>query len=278
MWWLLIGIGALVGGLGSLVGAGCGILLVPILILGFHLPAPVAAGTSLSTVFVNSVVSATAYHRQKRTDYLSGVLFALASIPGAVLGTMAAPYVPEHVFQVVFGVVLALAALVLLFREVRPVVLHAATKSEIVDRAVERARHRAWHAISRRFTDGHGKEHVYAYSVLLVLGIGFGTGVLSALLGIGGGIVQVPAMVALLAFPAHVATATSQVILCFTTSTGAVAHAMQSNIDFSYAVPLALGTLLGAPSGAHLSSRLDARGIVALLACVMLVVAARLVM
>ncbi|HEY7790816.1 MAG TPA: sulfite exporter TauE/SafE family protein [Vicinamibacterales bacterium] len=276
MWLPLIGIGALVGGLGSLVGAGCGILLVPILILGFHLQAPIAAGTSLSTVFVNSVASTTAYHKQRRTDYVSGALFALASVPGAVLGTLAAPYVPEHAFQVVFGGVLAFAAIVMLSRALRPVVVHAAAKREIVAE-IERAVPRAWHVVIRRFVDGRGKEHVYAYSVPVVLAIGLGAGILSAILGIGGGIVQVPAMVMLLAFPAHVATATSQVILLFTTSTGAAAHAMQSNINVSYAIPLALGALVGAPSGAFLSRRLDAKWIVALLACVMLVVAVRLV-
>ena len=82
----LVTVGALVGALGTLIGAGGGFLLVPLLLLVYHLPPPDAVGTSLAVVFLNAVSGTLAYLRQRRVDLGLGVRFAAATLPGAIGG------------------------------------------------------------------------------------------------------------------------------------------------------------------------------------------------
>jgi len=79
-------LGFLVGALGTLIGAGGGFLLVPLLILAYRLPPADAVGTSLALVFLNALSGTVAYLRQRRVDLSLGWKFAVATVPGAVGG------------------------------------------------------------------------------------------------------------------------------------------------------------------------------------------------
>ncbi|MBE3590927.1 MAG: sulfite exporter TauE/SafE family protein [Firmicutes bacterium] len=268
----LLVLGASVGALGTLIGAGGGFLLVPILIMFFHVPTDIAAGTSLFVVLANAASGAASYARQGRVDYRSGAAFALATLPGAVLGARVSSLVAGRPFHILFALLLfAVAARLAVSGIAQP---HAATR----ERADDRRRGPGWFSwgrVTRRMAAAD-ETHEWSFSLPLGLGISLVAGFLSSILGIGGGIVHVPALVELLSYPMHIATATSHFVLAFTALAGVVAHAWQGTLDFRLAVPLGVGAAAGAPVGAWLSTRLSGSRISALLAVALAMVAVRL--
>lgn len=268
---LLFLIGLVIGAIGTFVGAGGGFLLVPILLLGYGLPSDLAAGTSLAVVLLNAASGALSYARQGRIDYRSGAIFALLTIPGAILGAKAAPHVAGRPFHVGFAVLLLFVAVPMLLGRRRGTPSEARSET-----AAGRARTGGFGRVTRSLTDRAGRTHTWSFSMPLGMALSLVVGFLSSILGIGGGIVHVPALVTLLFFPAHVATATSHFILVFTALAGVAAHAAQGTVDFRLAVPIGLGALAGAPVGAWLSRHADPRWILRGLGVALCLVAARL--
>jgi len=266
-------LGTVIGAAGTLIGAGGGFLLVPILILGFGLPARVAVGTSLTTVFFNALAGSIAYSRQRRVDYHSGLWFAAATLPGAVLGAHVVGWLSSDLFHLLFGLLLVGLAAWLARGGARPPApgRWPATAPAHGDRAG------GWWTVTRRFTDAFGQEHEFQYSRATGLGLSTGVGFLSSLLGIGGGILHVPIMVYRLGFPAHVATATSHFILALSAGVGAAVHWSLGNVHPQLAVAIALGTMAGAPVGAWLAPRVPQRVILGALGAALFFVGARLI-
>lgn len=262
-------LGAAVAATGTLIGAGGGFLLVPILLLGLGLPAKLAVGTSLTMVFFNALAGSISYARQRRVDYGSGIWFALATIPGAVFGAHLVGWLSDERFSAVFGALLMATALFLVFRPRLPGSPAAAT--------ADRPAGRRWGTVTRTFTDGFGEEHRLRYSMPLGLAASTAVGVLSSLLGIGGGILHVPIMIYGLGFPVHVAVATSHFILAISAAVGAATHWSLGQVAPGVSVALSAGALLGAPVGAQLAPRVPERAILAVLGVALLFVGARLV-
>src|SRR5262249_32641771 len=114
--WLLP-IGVLIGAFGTLIGAGGGFVLTPMLLLVYPHESPeVITSISLAVVFLNALSGSVAYARMQRIDYRSGVLFALATIPGAIVGALTTTHMPRRAFDLVFGLCMILAAIFLLLR------------------------------------------------------------------------------------------------------------------------------------------------------------------
>ncbi len=114
-------IGILIGAFGTLIGAGGGFVLTPLLLLFYpHENPEIITSISLAVVFFNAFSGSVAYARMQRIDYKSGVLFALATIPGAVVGALTTTYMPRRAFDLVFGLCMILAALFLLLRRETP--------------------------------------------------------------------------------------------------------------------------------------------------------------
>jgi uncharacterized membrane protein YfcA len=240
--------GFVVGVYGTLVGAGGGFLVVPFLLLVKHYSPAQAAGTSLLVVFLNALSGTVAYARQKRIDYQSGLWFAAAALPGSFLGAYAVKLLTMRFFHLTVGTLLCLIALILLWRP------HGALAG-----AKERAsRSGGALPVTRRVVDAQGRTFEYRYDRLVGLALSFVVGFLSSLLGIGGGIIHVPALVLLLAFPPHISTATSHFILAITAGTGAMSHFLLGNVHLRAGLTMGAGAMLGAPLGAVLSQR--ARG------------------
>ncbi len=254
----LIGLFALgigVGVFGTLIGAGGGFILVPILLLLFPNQNPsVLTAASLFVVMMNAGSGTIAYARMKRVDYKSALLFSLATIPGAVLGAVATSHVERRAFDLVFGALLILVcAFLLIFPE----------------RKVKRAAalHKSAHT-KRTITDSAGTTHEYVFDLRLGLLISGFVGFISSFLGIGGGIVHVPALSHLLDFPVHIATATSHFILAITALVGTLTHLVQSRgaFEWNLALPIGFGALAGAQLGAILSNKVHGAGIIRALA------------
>ena len=114
---LLVALGLVVGALGTLIGAGGGFLLTPVLLLVYpHASAQTISATSLAVVFANAASGTVAYARQGRVDYRSGRRFALAALPGAILGALAVGIVLRRVFDALMGLLLGALAIWLLVR------------------------------------------------------------------------------------------------------------------------------------------------------------------
>ena len=258
----LLGFG--VGALGTLVGAGGGFILTPVLLIVYpHDSATTITSISLVVVFFNALSGSIAYGRMHRIDYRSGAAFAAAAMPGAVGGALAVRLVPIRVFDAIMAVVLALAAVAVV--RLRP---HA-----------ERA-HPRGPTHERVIVDRLGTT--YRYRVPVRRGVAYSTivGFLSSFLGIGGGVMHVPLLVGALGFPTHIATATSHFVLVFVSGTGSVTHlaagAFSHGAGLRRALALSLGVFPGAQLGARLAQRLAGPQIRRILGVSLLVLAVRL--
>jgi uncharacterized membrane protein YfcA len=260
---LLVLLGVGVGAFGTVVGAGGGFVLTPVLLLLYpHDSAQTLTAISLAAVFFNASSGTVAYLRQRRVDVRSGLVFAAATLPGAVGGALLSGAVSRQLFDALMGSVLALLAIWLLTGERwRPLPPR---------RGVSR----------RMLVDREGV--LYEYEVPLVRGAVYslGVGFVSSFLGIGGGVIHVPLLVRALGFPTHVATATSHFVLAFMAGAGTVTHALAGSFAAGHGLrragAISLGVVLGAQAGARVSQRLHGRHIERLLAVALLALAARL--
>lgn len=240
---------------GTLIGAGGGFVLMPVLLLLYPEKAPAhLTAVSLAVVFFNALGGSETYAMMKRIDYRSGLMFAAATIPGAVIGALNTTYVPRHTFNIIFGILLIAATAFLGLR------------SNIAERT--RAINTYHYQMSRHVVEANGVSHDYSFNAALGVGLSFMVGYVSSFLGIGGGIIHVPVLAYLLNFPVHVATATSHFILAIMALTGTLTHVVTGTFgeDVDLTLSLSIGVLLGAPLGAHLSNKVQANWIIRCLA------------
>jgi uncharacterized membrane protein YfcA len=264
----LIALGFGVGAYGTLIGAGGGFVLMPLLLLLYPHDSPeLLTSISLAVVFFNTLSGSEAYALMKRIDYKTGFLFAGATIPGAVLGALNTAHVPRHLFDTIFGVILLAAAVFIGFR--RSV---AETPQKRAPKPGQR--------MNRHLVDAHGIDYNYSFNPVLGVGISLFVGYVSSFLGIGGGIIHVPALSYFLNFPVHIATATSHFILAFMALTGTAVHILTGTFSHGVhrTISLAIGVLMGAQLGAHLSERLKGVWIIRSLALALGLVAVRILL
>ncbi len=247
-------LGCVLGTFGTLVGTGGGFILVPILLWLYPETDPASiTSISLAVVSVNSFSGVLAYGRMERIDYRSGVVFIAATIPGAILGALSTAYLPRGIFDIVIGLLLIVACLLLLMRPVRK----APASSD--DPPVNT-----------------GQNHSSPASVpqqsrqRLILGavFSFGIALISSALGISGGIFQVPMMVYFLGFPVHIAVATSEFVLALKGLAATGVHVMTGTIfaHLSQIATLSIGVFVGAQAGAWLSNHVQGVWIMRMLA------------
>ncbi|WP_124728624.1 sulfite exporter TauE/SafE family protein [Staphylospora marina] len=264
---ILLLIGLLAGTVGSLVGLGGGIIIVPSLLFlasadperfGGITPA-VAVGTSMLLIILTALSSTLSYARQKRVDFRGGFTFFLASGPGAFVGALLPRYLQSDEFLALFGVLMIIVSWML--------------------RLSERGKRRSirWHVV-RTVTDEEGRETEYGWHLGIALPVSFAVGVISGLFGIGGGSLMVPMMILLFRFPPHMATATSMFIIFLSAVTGSVSHLIQGNVHVWSALFLAPGAWLGGRIGAWISSRLSGGQLVKVLRVALLLMAVHLIL
>ncbi|WLD11424.1 sulfite exporter TauE/SafE family protein [Planctellipticum variicoloris] len=244
-------LGLLVGAYGTLVGAGGGSVLVPILLIALphESPATITA-IALAVVFFNAYSGTIAYMRLGRIDYRAGTLFTLAGLPGAVLGTLLVHNIPRSLFDPLFGLLLVGIGGFLM---VSPV------------------------GSASRVPDGETAAVKDGRMLVGSLGSAY-IAVFSSLLGIGGGIIHVPFLIRGLRMPPHIATATSHFVLTFMALTATATHIVLGEFERGVAqtLSLSIGVMMGAPLGAALSARLQGSLIVRLLALALCLVGVRL--
>ncbi len=253
---ILIALGFLIGSFGTLIGAGGGFLLVPLLVLGYHFPPPSAVGTSLALVFLNALSGSIAYLRQRRVDFSLGWKFAGATIPGAIGGAYLTRALSSDVFSVAFGIVV-LAIAVLLFSGITAAPSARANRRQIVDVT--------------------GESHVYHVDAWRGVLLSFVVGLMSSVLGIGGGIIHVPFLIVALGVPVHVATATSHFVLSISAFVGAATFFALGHVNVTITTLMGSGILLGAQLGARISLKASAASIRRILAGSLALVGVRMI-
>ena len=248
---LYIPIGLVVAIYGTIIGAGGGFILVPLLMFLFPSDAPsMITAASLAVIFANSASGTIAYARMKRISYRTGILFALTTIPGALLGSYLTGFIPRKVFGAVFGGLLVAVAVFL-----------ALTRRN-----------------SSKASTARDTRTPCRTTIWLGMALSLPIGVVSSLVGIGGGIIHVPVLAYLFGFPVHIATATSHFVLVFTSLAGVVMHIIDGTWP---AHPLrdlclAIGVIGGAQLGAVIARKVSSRWIVLGLAIALGLVGVRL--
>jgi uncharacterized protein len=252
--YLLILIGFIIGTIGTLIGAGGGFILVPLLIImqpGFT--AETITAISMVVVACNATSGSVAYMANKRVDYKAGIIFALCTIPGSILGVLTTKIIPRNIFDIIFGIVL-LALAVFLF-------LKGGNK-QAANKPL--TNHKGW--VQQHLTDKWNQKYNYAYDMRKGTILSVFVGYFSPLLGIGGGIIHVPAMVEWLRFPVHIATATSHFILAIMATVSVIVHIYQGSYSdplvLKMVIGLVIGVIPGAQLGAYLSRKLKGKIII----------------
>jgi uncharacterized membrane protein YfcA len=223
-----VAIGVATGLLAGLLGVGGGLVMVPGMTQLLKMRQHEAVGTSLLVIIPIALVGALVLGQSHDVDPLVGVILAVASIVGAVVGAGLTRTISDRTLRRVFAIAVLVVAVIMLI-DAGATMLHAGI---------------GLHPSSR--PSG-------ALLVVLGLAIGLVTGVLSGLLGIGGGLVMVPAMVLVLGLSQHLAQGTSLFVIVPTAAAGSVTHLRLGNIRPAVAGWLAIGGIAGAVAGAMLA-------------------------
>ena len=251
--WLLAGTGLFAGLFGSMFGLGGGFLIIPILTLASGIPIQFAIGSSLVSIVINSCTATSVYISNHMTNLKLGLLLCIMLIPGAMVGAVLGTRLPAAVLTFIFGVLLIYIAYTMLPKNQRqPSVEPIQTQDATSERS--HASH-AWLDDSY-YDPALGYEVSYqVHHPLAGLITSFFGGVLSSMLGIGGGIINVPVMHKLMQVPDKATVATSSIMLAFTTMTGSMVYAFNGFIVPYLVAPLCIGVYIGARLGAELARR-----------------------
>jgi hypothetical protein len=261
--------GTLAGVMGALLGLGGGVFLVPFLVLVIKLPMHVAVGISLMTVIATSSVVTAQRTGRHLINLRLGMLLEVATTAGGLAGGVIVWMMSPQLLQRLFGVVTALAAVMMLRRLDR--------RNVILDPAVDPGR-----LGGRYFEAESGGTVVYRVRRLpLALGASLVAGSVSSLLGLGGGIIKVPVLNAWCGVPMRAAAATSAFMIGVTATAGAVIYYGRGEIVHWMAAATVLGVLAGSRAGFAISLRARAKwlklalAVVLFLVCILMFLRAR---
>ena len=265
--------GFAIGFLSGMFGIGGGFILTPLLMF-WSVPAAVAVGTGASQVVAASVSSAVGHWRRNNVDLLMGLVLVAGGFAGAVigvkvLGLLRARGQVEPFVAVSYVVLLGVVGSLMLIESLR--VLRGAPPIAGIRRG---GQHTWLDGLPLKLRFRHSR--VYA-STVPFLAIGAFVGLLTAIMGVGGGFLLVPAMIYLLRIPTRIVIGTSTFqILCVTAFTTVLQAAMNFSVDLLLSVPLMLGSVVGAQFGVDYAERFKAEQLRALLALIVLGVAVRM--
>jgi len=243
---ILITLGFTIGVYGSSAGLGGGFLLVPFLLFLYPHESPkFMTSISLAVIFFNALSSSAVYARLHRINYRIGLMFSAMAVPAAATGALTTGLLPRKIFEIIFGSIIIMMAILLWFR---PDIL--------INPDVEA---RSW----MRSNPSRDCHHLSLATIS-----GAGIGFISSLLGIGGGVIQVPTLIRFFKFPVHIATATSLFITTLMSFSAMMVHLITGEYSDNLKIIalLTMGVMSGAQIGARISQRLKPSLILRLLA------------
>ena len=237
----LIPLGFAAGILGSMIGLGGGIIVVPVLTF-FGFPPTLSASNSLFAAFSNAVGSTVSYSRQKRINYSLGLKLGLLCIPGTILGAYISSDVTSGIFKMLFGLVLISSAVYIFLRK----------KIETKEKKLTK------------------------FMIIFVIASSFFAGIISSFFGIGGGIIFVPLMVVGIGMTMKNAAPTSQFVLLFASMSGIITHSILGHPDFLQSGLLSVGAFGGGIIGARLSLDIKEKSLQILVSTIIIIAAIKL--
>ena len=263
-----------VAAFGSLIGAGGGFLLMPIFLIlyqgktfdGQVMGPRELTFISLFAVLVNGLAATFNYARMKRVDYRTGAILAVCTIPTAVVARRLLAGLRGDQFAPIFGIVLLAIGAFIIWR-VRKKGDAALQKAEPKPR---------W--TRRTLVDASGRKYEYAFDLRVGVCASLAEGFVASFFGIGGGILHVPVMTQLLHFPAHIASATSILILSVSAMAGVLSDVISKggDVPMKLALVAGLGAFVGAQVGTRLSKKVSGERILYLLAVALIVAGGKL--
>ncbi|MTB81760.1 TSUP family transporter [Providencia stuartii] len=228
--------------LGGVLGMASGIFIVPILIFIFGIDIHIAIGASLISVIACSCVSAAPFLKRRLTNVRLAIVLETATTIGALTGVFLIGIISTPVLYGLFAIILGLSAKQMLTRRHQT--------HHVTSPPTSWASRLQLHA---SYPDHVGKEVSYQIGHLpLGMLLMYGAGLLSALLGIGSGVLKIPAMDSALRLPLKVSSATSNFMIGVTATASACAYFVRGDIDIDIAGPITLGSVIGALIGARL--------------------------
>ncbi len=237
---ILVGLGA--GFLSGLFGVGGGILIVPGLVLVAKMDQRMAHGTSLAAVLPIAASSMVTYWAQDHIDWPVVLFLAIGAVAGAVLGTKLLNVLPHRTLGIAFATLLVVSAIRLFLAD-----------------------------------SGTGRDDLDVFMAVLLVVVGVLTGILAGLLGVGGGIIMVPAMMMLFHIPPVIAKGTSLGVIIPTAIMGTWRNRTKKNVDFLAAAIVGVSGILAAIAGGWISGRMSDTLSNVLFASLLSVVALRLI-
>lgn len=256
-------ISTLTGLLGALLGLGGGLILIPVLTLLMGLPIHYAIGASIVSVIATSSGAAVRYIHDRFTNLRLAMLLELATTAGAISGAFLAGYIAPRWLYILFALLMLYTAIALFFH---PHETSSSSSQTAPDPWSQRLR------LQGHFFD-QASDRPVTYTVRRVpLGLigSYLAGILSGLLGVGGGLIKVPLMNLAMAVPLKAAAATSNFMIGVTAAASAAVYFVRGDVHPWLTAPVALGISLGAVAGSHLMTTLPARRLRLLLMLVLL--------
>jgi uncharacterized protein len=247
---LLVLMAIAAGFVGAMLGLGGGIILVPGLTLLFHYDVKIAVAASLVSVIATSSAAATVYVSERFTNIRLGMLLEVATTSGALIGGLVAVHVPSKYLYFTFAAILIYAGTMML-----------RGRRESSGQPMTSA---PTNGLGETYYDPY-REKTVSYEVTKVptgLAGSLGAGLISGLLGVGGGIIKVPLMNLAMRVPMKAAIATSNFMIGVTAATGAIVFWLNGKVDPAVAAPTVIGVLIGARLGTRVAGRAKSRYLV----------------
>lgn len=267
LFFVLLMLGFIVGLPASMCGLGGGFILVPTLILVFNLPPQSAIAISLVAMCGTTISASIGYIKQKRVDYKLALLYDVFDIPGVIVGAYLTTILPKNLLIGICGFFILFLSLLML-RNLRK--RSFSTKNKESDMTCN-----GW---GRKVSDSMNK--VFEYKIRrpgLIMVSSLLSGLVTGLAGLGGGITDTTTMI-LLGVPAHIAVASSEFAMALTNGAGVITHGFFQNISIEYALPITIGTIIGAQVGVLLAKRTNQKTLKLILSVIALLFSIRLIL
>ena len=272
---LIVLIGMLIGGLSGLFGVGGGFLMTPLLIF-LGIPPAVAVGTEAPHVLASSVSGVIAHWRRKNVDFKMGFFLMIGGVVGSTVGVNLFKILRvfgqiDIVIQMLFLIFLGFIGFSMAFESAKTTITKYRTTSSIRTKLHQ---HSWIHGLPFKLRFHRSKLYI---STIPPIVIGFFVGVLSAMMGVGGGFIIIPAMVYLLGMSTNVVVGTSLFQIIFVTANSTFFQSyLNQTVDIVLASLMIVGGVIGAQIGARLGTKLKAEYLRGILAILVLAVCAKI--
>jgi len=258
--------GIVIGFLIGLFGVGGGFLLTPLLKVVFGIPYPVAVGSSLLQIFINSSIATYRHWRNQKVDFKLGLILAAGAMGGTEIGVRILSYLQRSgpilinsrsfapvdlVLNTMFLVMLSGVAIFILFETAR-----STTGQEVSTALSRRLR-----AVRLRPTLVFPRSGIESYSIWIPIILAVFVGVLTGMMGVGGGFVNFPLLIYVIGIPTHIAVGTSVFQVLLASGYGSARHILLGNVEFILVAILFAGSFLGVQLGVKVSQVLGGRSI-----------------